>query len=94
MFFLILADREKKRKKNKKQNKTEKTNCRKTGTETYLAIQWLRLHASNEEDKCSIPGCGIKIPHGVANKQTKTSNLRKTGAPKATPKIQKPDIAH
>ena len=68
---MILAYREKKERKIK--NKTEKTNCRKTGTETCLAVQWLRLHASNAEDKGSIPGWGIKIPHGVPNKQTKTS---------------------
>jgi len=73
LFSLILAYREKKI-KIKKQNKTEKTNCRKTGTETCLAVQWLRLHAFNAEDKGSVPGWGIKIPHGVANKQTKTSN--------------------
>ena len=37
---------------------------------TYLAVQWLRLHASNAGGPCSIPGQGTKVPCGVAKKKT------------------------
>ena len=30
---------------------------------TSLAVQWLRLRASNARDASSIPECGVKIPH-------------------------------
>ena len=28
-----------------------------------LVVQWLKLHASNAEDVCSIPGRETRIPH-------------------------------
>ena len=30
-----------------------------------LVVQWLKLHASNAEDVCSIPGRETKIPHAA-----------------------------
>ena len=50
----------------KQQNKTEKT---KGGIS--LAVQWLRLHASNAVGLGSIPGQGTKIPHAVWHGQKK-----------------------
>ena len=37
--------------------------------ETSLAVQWLRLHASNAEGAGSIPGQGTKITHDSLQSQ-------------------------
>ena len=37
----------------------------KTIVETFLVVQWLRLHASNAQDMSSIPGWGSKISQAV-----------------------------
>ena len=43
------------------------------GWGTSLAVQWLRIHASNSGGTSSIPGWGSMIPHamwwGKTNKQ-------------------------
>ena len=39
--------------------------------ETFLAVQWLRLCASNAGGVGLIPGWGIKIPHIVHHKKKK-----------------------
>ena len=36
---------------------------------TFLAVQWLGLHASSVEGMGSIPGWGTKIPHTVWQKK-------------------------
>ena len=38
---------------------------------TSLAVQWLRLRASNAGSMGSIPGRGTKIPHGVGRSKKK-----------------------
>ena len=58
----------------KQQNKTEKT---KGGIS--LAVQWLRLHASNAVGLGSIPGQGTKIPHAVWHGQKKERTQRASG---------------
>ena len=40
---------------------------------TSLAVQWLRLHASNAGDAGSIPGLGTKILHTTQHGQKKKS---------------------
>ena len=47
----------KKEKRNKK--------AQKSYLGTSLAVQWLRLHASNVEGSGSMPGQETKIPHAV-----------------------------
>ena len=44
-------------------------------TETFPAVQWLRLRTSNVGGFGSIPGWGTKIPHAIwySQKQTKTT---------------------
>ena len=37
----------------------------------FLAVQWLRLHTSNVEDKGSIPRQGTKIPYAMQYGQKK-----------------------
>ena len=39
-----------------------------------LAVQWLRLCASNAGSMGSIPGQGTKIPHAMRCGQKKTTN--------------------
>ena len=51
----LLNDRKEKR--NKK--------AQKSYLGTSLAVQWLRLHASNVEGSGSMPGQETKIPHAV-----------------------------
>ena len=45
--------------------------------ETSLAVQWLRLHASNPKDPSLLPGWGTKIPHAIwqGQKRKKKSHL-------------------
>ena len=38
---------------------------------TPLAVQWLRLHASNAGSVGLIPGQGIKMPHAAGAKNKK-----------------------
>jgi len=49
---------------------------------TSLAVQWLRLHASNARGVSSLPGQGTKCPHAAAKKkmhrQKKMKIFRKT----------------
>ena len=44
----------------------------KSGPGTSLAVQWLRLYASNAGDAGSIPGWGAKIPHAAWSGQKKS----------------------
>ena len=39
-----------------------------------MAVQWLRLCASNTRSVGSIPGQGVKIPHGAAKKLKQNEN--------------------
>ena len=47
--------------------------CKMWYPETSLAVQWLRLHASNIAGTGSIPGWGSKIPHATWPKKKKKS---------------------
>ena len=47
-------------------------------TGTSLAVQGLRLHASNAEGMGLIPGQGTKIPHALRQGQNKQKNTRIT----------------
>ena len=42
----------------------------------FLAVQWLRLHTSNVEDKGSIPRQGTKIPYAMQYGQKKKKDSR------------------
>ena len=44
---------------------------------TSLAVQWLRLHASNARGVGSIPGQGTKCPHAAAKKKKKYAQTKK-----------------
>ena len=43
---------------------------------TSLAVQWLRLHASNAGGMSSIPGQGTKIPHAEGHGHKKKNLSR------------------
>ena len=47
---------------------------------TSLAVQWLRLHASNSGDASSIPGQGAKIPDAMWPSLPKNVPLGSIGA--------------
>ena len=44
---------------------------------TSLAVQWLRLHASNARGVGSIPGQGTKCPHAAAKKKKNMHKQKK-----------------
>ena len=45
-------------------------------TGTSLAVQWLRLYASNAGGVGSIPGQGTKIPHAMWPKDKSKSKIK------------------
>ena len=49
--------------------------CIKICTQTSLAVQWLKLHASTAGSTGSIPGEGTKIPHAIQHSHKQTKNL-------------------
>ena len=55
---------------------------------TSLAVQWLRLCASNAGGMDSIPGWGTKIPHGVAKKKEKKKKKKKEKMGAKTTKVR------
>ena len=44
---------------------------------TSLAVQWVRLHASNARCVGSIPGQGTKCPHAAAEKKKENAQTKK-----------------
>ena len=44
--------------------------------QTYLGVQWLRLHTSIARDMGSVPSWGTKIPHAMWQKNKAKPKLR------------------